>query len=266
MTCNILGKPSIFSKDYNKKMRFRKIVIVVTIIIIAILLVGFIFIGSISSSFEKIGNKLSSLQVENGFNESENTKEEEEEIRTFNNEINNEVLEEEKNNNIEINLTNGEKLVATIIKENNLEHFSEVKLSEDKGKAVISPDKTKLLINNYKTQELFIYDTKGNGKNISKTEYTTKNNKSYSRESILQSNNGFVWCRNPMFVSDNKIVYQSNLPFFGRKNLDIYVWSIDLNTNEHKTLWDFKGKTITFGELTDKGLQVNIDGNNKYIN
>ena len=45
-----------------------------------------------------------------------------------------------------------------------------------------------------------------------------------------------------------------------------YIWVIDLNNNTHSTLWNSKGKEIKFGDLKEKGLEVVIDGNVKYVN
>ncbi|MGL5086978.1 MAG: hypothetical protein ACRC68_14905, partial [Clostridium sp.] len=57
----------------------------------------------------------------------------------------------------------------------------------------------------------------------------------------------------------------TNIPYFGTE-LNQYLWIIDLENSKETTLWQSKSKNITIGDIKEKGLEVTIDGNVKYVN
>ena len=129
----------------------------------------------------------------------------------------------------------------------------------------ISPTQHSLLIVDGSTQELKLFDQNGNEKDLTFKSYKTRDGRVFTREQILSSQQGYKWCENAKFLDDNKIVYLSNLPWFGTGNLDTYLWMLDLQTGNYQTLFNVKGKEIILGNLTDKGLEITIDGNSKFL-
>ena len=114
-------------------------------------------------------------------------------------------------------------------------------------------------------QNMKLFNSNKKESNITKDKYTAPNGEIFNKDSVLQTYEGYLWNVEARFVTDTKVAYISNVPYFGY-DLNKYIWVIDLNNNTHSTLWNSKGKEIKFGDLKEKGLEVVIDGNVKYVN
>ena len=110
-----------------------------------------------------------------------------------------------------------------------------------------------------------VFNVEGKEVSITKDKYVAPNGEIFNKETILQTYSGYLWNVEAKFISDTKVAYITNLPYFGT-DLNKYIWVVDLNDNSHKTLWNSKGKDIKFGEIKEKGLEATIDGNIKYVN
>ena len=77
--------------------------------------------------------------------------------------------------------------------------------------------------------------------------------------------NDYIWHGEAKFISDNKIAYISNMPYFGY-NLNKYIWTYDIENNNHQLILSSISKEIKLNNVTDKGLEIVLDGNIKYIN
>lgn len=114
-------------------------------------------------------------------------------------------------------------------------------------------------------QDMKIFNVNTKEANITKDKYVAPNGEVFNKSSVLQTYNGYLWNVEAKFITNTKVAYISNVPYFGY-DLNKYIWVVDLNDNSHKTLWNSKGKEIKLGEIKEKGLEVTIDGNVKYIN
>lgn len=110
-----------------------------------------------------------------------------------------------------------------------------------------------------------IFNSNKKESNITKDKYTAPNGEVFNKDSVIKTYEGYLWNVEARFITDTKVAYISNVPYFGY-DLNKYIWVIDLNNNTHSTLWNSKGKEIKFGDLKEKGLEVVIDGNVKYVN
>ena len=246
-----MGKPSIFSKDYEKRMKRRKkAFIIVPILIVIILIVAIIlhFKNKMMSNNEKV-NQTQSVQ--------KNDK------KVYKKEENKTSKNEDKS--YEIELSSSKKAKVDYKEEKGVIKYQFVSPLDSGTTFDISPSQELLLINDGSSQNLMLYDGYKKEKDITLKEYVTRDGRSFSKQSILSSSPEYKWCKDAKFLNNNKIVYLSNLPWFGKDDLNTYVWIIDIKTGNQMALMNVKGKNVTFGKLQSKGLEITIDGSTKYL-
>lgn len=260
-----MGRPSIFSKDYEKKMRKRrKRMILISMFIVLILLIGAI-------SFKFTISKIDMQEIKNNLqawidSDKDNTKENEE-VSIDNNKIEEEIVETPKEPEVktkDLKINDGVILKAEYEEVNGESKFKSIQnLPKDYQYDINSKKNIIIVLDDNQNMKLFNID--GNEVNITKASYTAPNGEVFNKDTVLDTYDGYLWHKDIKFISDTKVAYISNVPYFGY-GLNKYIWIIDLNSNSHITLWNSKAKNITFGNLEEKGLKVNIDGNEKFLN
>ncbi|KLE15902.1 hypothetical protein [Clostridium sp. C8] len=259
-----MRKPSIFSRDYERRMRKRRRRIAL-ISILGLIIIGIVFmkIAMSSINMDTLRNK-----VQMWIDEDDATKEEDKNISDLEDNEDNQVVEEapkepeikliefKVNDNIIVK-AEYEDINGAIKLKGVKEAPSNIYYSINAGKNLI------LTIDEKQNMKFFNMDKKE--VNITKDKYTAPNGEVFNKDSVIQTYNGYLWNVEAKFISDTSVAYISNVPYFGY-DLNKYVWVVDLSNNNHKTLWNSKGKEIKFGELKEKGLEVVIDGNVKYVN
>ncbi|MBU5592863.1 hypothetical protein KQI89_14005 [Clostridium sp. MSJ-4] len=258
-----MGKPSIFSKDYERKMKRRKFKILFIGLIVA-LVVGTILCSGYISNF---------IQETKKQYLADKQKEEEKEK---------EVLDKNKDSSEESSLIKEEKDIA---KEEQL--YYEIKLTDDtivklvyEGKDEnikykfaetdgnkiyfdINPSGKKLLIYEEGTQNLFIYDTNGNYVDGTMKNFTSGSaGKTFDKDTELGKNPSYIWCGMPKFYSDTQIAFISQLPWFGKE--DKYIWTLDLDAKSYNNT-NIQGRNIIINGMQDKGLEISLDGVLNYM-
>lgn len=276
-----MGKPSIFSKEYEKKMKKRKKRILVILLIVVSVSGAVTMVTSKSFSLTNIKQKIEATisnkkkdaalndvstqdSKTNKVQENKNPSQESKEASKEN------VAEENENKDneekyIEVTLSSGNVSRAIYDEESGNRKFKALTPVEEGTTFDISPDKKFLVINDNATQQIKFIDTNGNQKDITYLSYTTKNKEVIGKDTMLNDYPGYIWSKSAKFIDDTHVVYLSQLPYFGKGNLLTYAWIIDINTGVHTTLWDVKGSDIKFGNLIDKGLEVEIDGIKKVL-
>lgn len=254
-----MRKPSIFSRDYEKLMKKRRRRIAI-ISILGVFFIGFLFvkIGMSSINIDTLRNKGQSLVDEEKVISEENATDIEEENKQE------EIPKEPESKTMDLIIRDGVLLKVEYEEVNGEIKFKTVKDAPSNVYYTLNPDKNLLLtIDENQDMKIFNIDTKE--ANITKDKYVAPNGEIFSKESVLETYNGYLWSVEAKFISNTKVAYISNMPYFGY-NLDKYIWVIDLNDISHKTLWSSKGKEIKLGDIKEKGLEVTIDGNVKYVN
>lgn len=259
-----MGKPSIFSKDYEKKMRKRRrIMIITSIFIVLILLIGAM---SLRFTISKVDMQEIKNSLQAWIDSDKDSIEENEEVSIENNE-NEEIIETPKEPEVktkDLKINDKVILKAEYEEVNGENKFKNVQdLPEDYQYDINNKKNMIIVLDNNQNIKLFNID--GNEVNITKESYTAPNGEVFNKEIVLKTYEGYLWHKDIKFISDTKVAYISNIPYFGY-DLNKYIWIIDLNTNNHITLWNSKAKNITFGNLEEKGLKINIDGNEKFLN
>lgn len=254
-----MAKPSIFSRDYEKKMRRRKRRIMIGIAIV-LLVVGIVFVKFKlpNIDFKEVKAKMQAW-VDTGkpVEEVEEDKEELEEQQ--------EVEKEPERTFVDFNIIDGIVVKAEYVEEDGNKKF--IGLEPIEGYTFsLSPSQQQMIITDT-NQNLYLLNVDGSFKDITKKEYISTSNKAYPKDQMLAAYEGYVWHLSPSFIDENKVVYISQLPYFGKAATHKYVWIKDLSNNTDVTLWKTKGEEIQIGEVVpEKGMMVTIDGNVKYIN
>lgn len=274
-----MGKPSIFSKEYEKRMKKRKKRILVALLIVVSGAIAMVTSKSLSLTNikQKVEATISNKKKDNALNdirtqdsktskvqENKNSSQESKEASKENVAGENENKDNEEKY-IEVTLSSGNISRAIYDEESGNRRFKALTPVEEGTTFDISPDKKFLVINDSATQQIKFIDINGNQKDITYPSYTTKNKEVIGRDTMLNDYPGYIWSKNAKFIDNTHVVYLSQLPYFRKGNLLTYAWIIDVNTGVHTTLWDVKGSDVKFGNLTDKGLEIEIDGTKKVL-
>jgi len=249
-----LAKPSIFSKDYERRMKRRrnKIIFVTMVAIVAIVIMSF------NSERENLDltNMKDKMQA---WVDSGKQKEEVEKVEEI------QPIEETKNpktsekNYIDINISEGIVAKAEYIEEQGTKKFVSVE-PIDGVSFNISPLKEQILFVD-KAQNLKIANTEGVIRDLTKKAYISQAGKSFQKDEILKTTPTYIWHSQGKFIDDTKIVYVSELPYFGNGGQKQFVWLYDLATGSENALWSLVGNKIVVGDLVpDKGITITVNG------
>lgn len=256
-----MKKPSIFSKDYEKIMKKRKRKKII-IGILSICIAGILVTEVANYDFSKLKDRLQAWVDE------DKEKDDKEQL----------VQADETNESSEVQEPvveeiPAEKYLDVIISDTPISF----KLKEENSETLIEsvkevPENYYIYIgNNGKdavvldtNQNINIVYASGEIKNVTLAQYVGPDGEIYLKDNIRNLYQGYIWHSAPVQISENKIAYITNIPYFGY-NLNKYISIIDIDSNTHSTLWASKATEIIFGQMQEKGLEVNIDGNLRYI-
>lgn len=125
----------------------------------------------------------------------------------------------------------------------------------------IAPGGDKILVSDRKTQNLLIigqeltpadhsfnsFDYAGRGK-VKRTTYNKKA--------------GFVWLRNPRFLTDEIILFESQVSLAMRP---VHIWAYQIPQHKFRLLEKTRSKDARLKDLTEAGRQVELDGKKRVI-
>ncbi|WP_163194190.1 hypothetical protein [Clostridium thermarum] len=261
-----MGKPSIFSREYDRKMKARKrrkTIFVFCLIAVALYFFCRTTYTRWQDNYFKQKQEQSTGYLANGGDKDEGAS-------SKNNEEKEQVPESEPeqapiitDKTLDLNLPNG-KVIKVIYNEENGSKSIRNVVSEDNSLLFfnVSPSAAKAVVLD-SAQELYIIDLEGNIKNISKTEYITTKGTKIEKSSYLQKNPSFQWHSTPKFINENTVVYLSQMPWFQTKKS---VYKVDINDVKHERITSLTSENISFDIMEEKGLKINVDGAVMYIN
>ncbi|MBE6065858.1 hypothetical protein [Clostridium cochlearium] len=256
-----MRKPSIFSSDYEKQMKKRRIRIIALILAGIVVCSGAWLLGKKKLESMKKGNNkvIDNIDDNKDYNKLKDEKIIKEDIE--NKDTGNKDKKSEKG--YEVTLSNGEKL-KLMYEEDGEKKFKYILPLESKVNYDISPNGKNILIYDDKVQKIICYDINGKEKNVTNEKYISTNGSVViERESHIKSNPDYIWCREPKFIDDNNIAYISQLPWLGKTNK--YIWITNIEQNTHFYVASIEAGDIKMDKITDKGLLVIIDGKNMYL-
>lgn len=263
-----MAKPSIFSKDYEKRMKRRKRRTFFSIIVIIAIALVVIFTNN--GIGQKIKNNLKQIKEE--------TKAEEEQK-------NKQIVQNNKQKDIKKDV---EKNRATVKKENNvskdknieiqLENNIKIKLiyEDDKNKTIksidlnknsllydINPSKNLIVVTNPKTQNIYLVNSNGNKEDITNKQYTSTSGTVFQKDTVLASTQDYLWGVSPKFIDNDNIAYISQLPWFNKTTK--YIWIYNIKNKQHIYTENVSGEDVKIDKLTAKGLTINADGKTSFL-
>lgn len=271
-----MKRTSIFSREYERRLRIRRFLILFITIFFSVLLVYYII------NFSKFNNYLKNvyysmiigdegLTDENGLNKNQLDENQKDTNTSDNyNENISEIIEEKsfiEHLKYEIDLSNDEKVNILYTKDNDRVEFLEDQKELEKIYTFdISPSKNKILIENIETQDTYIID-----ENLSSFKldpeffYSNSARSKFYKKDVMENYPDYAWYKNAKFLTDNSIVYVSNLPWFGKN--EQYIWRTDIENLDDilHFMTSVSGQNITFGELTEEGIKVNINNEIKTL-
>lgn len=264
-----MSKPSIFSKEYERKMKRRKrntiAILVLIIVVISAVALKFTYAPIDFSNIRQniqawIDSDTSSIPQETVQNTEESTSEEVSSEQ--------EVAEEEKEPEeqfMDISLVSGNSAKAVYIEdENGQKVFKELQGADEGVTYDISPAKTQMLVCDTNAQ-ITLYNIDGSSKIISKDQYVSKSGGVFTKEATLASQPQYLWNVNPKFLNEESIIFVTNRPYFGTAAVKQYLWITNYNNGTDTILWQIQGTKAEIGSKEEKGVAVTVDGASYYI-
>ena len=259
-----MRKPSIFSREYDRRMKARKrrkTVLVTCIIAVALYFLGLTTYTNWQNNYLKSKNKDNNgyLTNNNSNNKGIDAKDKEEQPS--------DKLPEEttiiEDKVLDIKLTDGKLVKIIYTEENDIKSIKNLVLEGSVQLYYnVSPSAAKAVILDEK-QEMYVVDLEGDVKNISKPDYITTSGNRIDKESYLQRKPTFQWHSTPKFINEDVVVYLSQVPWFQTKKT---IYKVDLSSMTHQKIPSVTGENADFGIIEEKGLRTEIDGAVMYIN
>ncbi|WP_346936880.1 hypothetical protein [Clostridium sp.] len=246
-------KPSMFSKDYRRQLKLRRIKYMVIFLII-IMVIG--IAGLVLTNKEGIV-AIKKIFVKESI-ENNNHKSEENENKTEENSEGESVVEEkptQTSSNIE--LKSGKKVIINYEEKDGVKKINTID-SDSQVKCSLSPSQEIILILDNEAQDMYILNRKEELTNITNEQYVSTTNEVFRKENVLSYNPSYKWVESAQFIDNTHIAYSSSLPWIN-DNDNRYLWIYNMENNTHKGYYNIKGKSFEVGQITDKGLTISLD-------
>ena len=253
-----MAKPSIFSKDYQKRMRRRRTGFAVLIVAVVIFAVAAFITGKnyLSKNNQQNANSASST-TSTDKTTTDKTKTETKSTET-------KTADTPKEEGFDFKLADGTSLKAVYTVTDTMKDFQYVSPKEKNVYFDINPPGDKIVVFDSGAQSMILIDSTGKVQDITSSSYKSSNGTLYKKENVLKAYKGYIWCNSPVFISDTKVAYISQLPYF-QKSTE-YVWIVDVTTGKNTKINNaYSGEKITFGQFESKGMKLDIDGKVYYI-
>lgn len=250
-----MAKPSIFSKDYDRRMKTRKKrTITAAVVIVLAVIVG---LATFSVKSLKGALKNASKNVPKISDTKQNAKSTP--AKKTEAKPQNKVSE----NSYSVQLSDGKTVKAAYEVSNGNKLFKSVTCDGENIVYDISPSKKNAIIYDSKAQSILLLDADGNKQDVTNPQYTSTNGNVIAKNAQLSSDPNYVWCSDPKFLDDNNIAYVSQLPWLGKTTK--YVWIESLSNKNHVLIQGIEGENVKLDKITDKGLTVISDDKTVYL-
>lgn len=265
-----MGKPSIFSREYEKKMkRRRRSVIIISSVTLLIISLFAVKIIRNPIDYANIKNNMQAWIDSDTINKEEKTQDENKQVT--NEEISNtkedskEEAKEPEEGYIDITLASGNAAKLIYIDDiKNGKTFKSLDSTDANMIFDISPSGKQMIVMDTNLV-ITLYNVDGTSKMVSKDQYVSTNGSVFTKEDVMKSNQSYLWNVNPKFISDDKIIFVTNRPYFGNGNLKQYLWMTDITNDSDKTFWELAGHNIEIGTREENGVKVTVDGQIHYV-
>lgn len=267
-----MGKPSIFSREYNNRMKKRRKRIAVVITFLILFIGVLLYNRNLENFFNNKLATLKSIKLNGLIKKSNNNEIKQNEIDKTANGVKPSPDVAPKNiveKSIEVGLSGGIKIQAVYENKDGSNKFKYISPLDAPVSFSVNPSGDSMVILETSTQNMFYVFIDGTVQKVNDTKYVSSAGDVFPKENILKSKTDYIWCSSPKFIDDNNVAYISQVPWFSRTTKYVWVFNIkDSNIkdrNDHKLYEELGGDNVKFGNLTDKGLEVIIDNSTKYI-
>ena len=263
-----MGKPSIFSREYEKKMkRRRRNVIIISSAIVLVISVLIIKVVCTPVDYKSIKANIQAWIDSDTTNleQTEKTKEEIVKEETIDEKPIKEEPQKPIEESIDITLVSGSVAKAIYVDDNKYGKIFKTLNTTDVGVIFnISPSGKQMIVTDTNLV-ITLYNIDGTTKIISKDQYISSSGGVFTKEATMQATPQYLWNITPKFISEEKIIFVSNRPYFGNAVLKQYLWMTDIQTGVDKVFFELAGSSITIGDKEEKGLKITIDGKVYYM-
>lgn len=255
-------KPSMFSKNYRKELKQRRIRRVI-LSISALLIVGAAVIIFNHGGFS-IKDYFAKDDDENIIETSEEAKDktsEETAAEEENSEGNENIY---KSETFEVNLNSNKTVTVELSDDNDKKTILKLQCP-DKVIGKISPSQEKGLLIDTESQDIYIVDISKEIRNITNQQYISTDNQVFTKEAVLQYNKDYRWLEDAGFINETYIGYSSQLPWINEEGLR-YLWIVNINDNTHTGHYNVSGREFKFVDTKSEGGVIDIDGKTILVN
>lgn len=258
-------KPSIFSKDYEKKIRMIRIRrITIVLVLIAICIIGYLNYSK-NINLSAIKNNIKSAFT---FNTKKKGKVQNKKTTAIVKKPNTKSKTKpaaSKEQSYTVKMSNGDEIKAVYGVKDNSANFKYILPIDSKVDFSISPSGKAIVFYDKDAQSILYMGGDGNTTDITKNDYKSESDGTvYTKADELKKVPSFVWCTSPKFIDDNTVAFVSQLPYLNQ-NGQQYIWIYNITTKEYNCLYNNAAGSIKFDKLTDKGLTVMLDNNTKFL-
>lgn len=266
-----MRRPSIFSSNYYKVMRRRRII---TILMVFVLIITFsyIFYNKTAVNYiEKFALYLKKPFVSNNkqiedtvpINNELDIKENKTETQEN---ISNTIDIKKNNTNIgeyKFKLTDSSIVTLVYEKINNENLFTSLKAENVKVSYDISFDKKQVVFDDPLSSDIWLYKNDGTSIKLNADFYKQRGGEqeTFNKSEVLSNYENYIWAAKPKILKDGRVVYQSNLPWFYNKNNMIYLWVIDNNGQNNRLCMQTNSIELIKYYDDDNNFIIELDGN-----
>ncbi|EYE89034.1 hypothetical protein Q428_05090 [Fervidicella metallireducens AeB] len=275
-----MGKPSIFSKDYEKYRKRQRLNLFLIILIL-------FFAGYFGGKYYFTKNDINISDKFKFFNKIKNiklTRENEKNPEVNKNKIvdnktdekeNSTAVPKVENNNENINKQSQfyeyKSSSGTIYKIEYLDGLEKsvvgIESSDGNFNYDISLDKKSLVFDDLKSGEIIIYSVDKGCRKISRDSYKSLSaGITIKKDEVLKKSPWYIWSAKPHFTSDGRIVYVSHLPYL-MKDSTLYLWAMKVDGTGHKRLGELTRNisNITYEKNDENGNLIIVVESEKFM-
>jgi len=254
-------KPSMFSRNYRRQLRNRRLKLAGVISTVIILLTLVFYGGTFKAMLTNIKTSLNSMNEKT--NNDKKSEVDKNDTNIDNDNIKDEVEVEPKEENFEVKLNSGLIINLKYTIEGEKKIFNETLVNE-KVFYSVSQNKEKVVVLDKNSQEAYIIDINKEVTNFNKKEYVSTKNEIFKRENVISRIENYIWIDTPTFMDDKHIAYVSNLPWINNSGTK-YLWIYDVSSGEHMGYYKIKGNDLKLGKMTQTGLMIYVDGKEMFV-
>lgn len=258
-----MGRPSIFSNDYKRIMRRRKIIFRISIVLVALAAVLFIYSKPTIPNLKKLaGNIKIHSNIKNNDSRENTAKNDKGASQNAG------AQPESASTDAQVQTSAGEYLLKLSDTESITVTYeksgSDIKITgiKPEGKDIsfdIRDDGKAIVFDNPELGDIWVADATGALRKVTPDYYkqTGEGGRIFYKDEIMKRfSNSYVWAARPKFLKDGRIVYQSHLPWFTNIRY-YYFWVVDGDGQNNKMVVNTKQTNpLSYNGFLDDGRLV----------